>query len=82
MDRDEKPVYRKFVTFGAAIIVDDLYFETDNAYGVKQLAQAIGSQDIHFIHPSYLNAVSSDVKRQGRSWVQWLEVVTGVRVDT
>lgn len=78
IDKNEMPVYSKLVAFGSAI-VDDLYFETDGTYGVKRLAQEVGSQEIHFLHPSYLDAVPSDVRRHGRSWVQWLEDVAAVR---
>ncbi|KAH1320796.1 hypothetical protein KXX47_001598 [Aspergillus fumigatus] len=41
MDKSEKQVYRAFVTLGAEIITDDLYFETLGEYGTKHLAQEL-----------------------------------------
>lgn len=88
MDQHESPIYRKFVTFGQDIVVDDLYFETPGEYGTKQLAQKMESAarehdtqdfEMHFIHESYIGAVSNDVRRNGRSWEKWLEDMGSVR---
>lgn len=88
IDHQETPVFRKYVTFGEEIIVDDLYFETPGQYGTKQLAQELESLanerhasgiKIHFIHEFYLSAVPDDARSHGRSWGQWLEEVASVR---
>jgi hypothetical protein len=88
MDQQEIPIYRKFVTFGQEIVVDDLYFETPGQYGTTQLAREIQSAatrldaddfEMHFIHESYIAAVPSDVRNNGQSWERWLEDTASVR---
>lgn len=88
-DQDQHPVYRKFVTYGINLTVDDLYFETEEEYDTKQLCKKVVSADgrnvlapghpVHFIHSSYLDAVSPEVCRDDRSWESWLELVAGIR---
>lgn len=88
MDHHETPIYCKFVTFGQEIVVDDIYFETPGEYGTKELAQKLMSGrreqgvprfEMHFIHQSYLDAVSSDVRYNGKSWEEWLKDIAAVR---
>lgn len=76
MNQSEVPIYRKFVTFGRSIIVDDLYFDTIGDFGTKHLAQELksnGSPGIHILHDTYLKAVSLHEAIKGRPWQQWLE---------
>lgn len=88
MDKDETPIYRRFVTLGEGIVVDDLYFETPGEYGTQRLALDLrssarerGLQEprIRFIHESYVEAVPSDVRINGHSWKSWLEDMVPVR---
>lgn len=88
MDNHLARVYRKFVTFGRKITVDDLYVEEDEAYGVKKISNAIYSAAadnnsvppvIYFLHRSYLDAGSPEARSHGRSWMEWLEAVAEVR---
>ena len=86
-DDKDRPIYRAYVTFGQAITVDDLYFETDDEFGVKELCKRplspCGKYDyfhpVHFIHPSYLSAVPATARVQDRSWMSWLHIVAEVR---
>jgi hypothetical protein len=88
MDQMGQQVYRAFVTFGADIIKDDLYFETQGEYGTKDLAQKLrhGSNEqscpsfeMHIIHSAYIEAVPPGTVSNGRTWEQWLEEVAFVR---
>jgi hypothetical protein len=88
MDKTGKQIYRAFVTFGAEIINDDLYFETLGEYGTKHLAQEMQcgvSQEsgppfeMHLIHNAYIGAVPPGTVSNGRTWEQWLEEVALVR---
>ncbi|GIC90505.1 uncharacterized protein Aud_006939 [Aspergillus udagawae] len=88
MDKTGKRIYRAFVTFGAEIIKDDLYFETLGEYGTKHLAQELlcgVSQEsyppfeMHLIHHAYIEAVPPGTVSNGRTWEQWLEEVALVR---
>jgi hypothetical protein len=88
MDKSEKQVYRAFVTLGAEIITDDLYFETLGEYGTKHLAQelqcGVNKQncppfEMHIIHHAYIEAVPPGTVSHGRTWEQWLEEVASVR---
>ena len=86
-DEKDHPVYRAYVTFGEVITVDDLYFETDDEFGVKELCKRplspCGKCDyfypVHFIHPSYLSAVPATARVHDRSWISWLHLMAGVR---
>lgn len=41
-DQADVPVYRKFVTLGKLdLIVDDIYLETEQEYGVKNLSKQV-----------------------------------------
>lgn len=76
MNQSEVPIYRKFVTFGRSITVDDLYFDTIGDFGTRHLAQELksnASPGIHILHDSYLEAISLNEEIKGRSWKQWLE---------
>lgn len=82
MDENQTQVYRRHVTLGPSVTVDDLYFEDDNTYGVKNISLALQSTagpSIRFLHGSYLDAGLSDTPGDGLSWKQWLEAVAGVR---
>ena len=87
-DQAEVPVYQKFVTFGNPdLIVDDIYLETEQDYGVKSLSKRVivGQKKIaprlpiHFINKAYLDAVPPEARRFNLSWNEWLKTVTGVR---
>ena len=86
-DQDSRPVYSSFVTHGREIIVDDLYFETDERYEAKQLMkqEKSGSKTVfpgfslHYINSAYMDALSSDTRRYDISWEGWLEYSAGVR---
>lgn len=77
MNQSEIPIYRKFVTFGRSIIVDDLYFDTIGDFGTRHLAQELrevtGSSCINILNDAYLGAISLTDEINGRSWKQWLE---------
>ena len=85
-DQDCQPVYRAMATFGVDLIVDDLYFETDDEYGVKRMCSSPNSKfasgsvyPARFIHSAYLDAVSATARVRDRSWIAWLEIVAEVR---
>ncbi len=86
-DRESRPVYRSFVTHGREIIVDDLYFETDERYEAKQLMKQrkVGTTvvfpgfPLHYINSAYIDAMPSDARRYESSWEGWLENSAGVR---
>lgn len=85
MDIDKTRVYRRFVTFGAELTVDDVYFDTGGRYGIRNLQtevnRAKGTEKLNFrfIHPSYL-AVDYPYNKQGaRLWTDWLHNKAGVR---
>jgi hypothetical protein len=77
------PVYRETLNFGKFNeCADDLYFESDNEYGVQQLLSSEGTTpeiSIHFIHPAYLEAMPNTARRDDQSWETWLEEVAQVR---
>ncbi|KAF7182145.1 hypothetical protein CNMCM7691_001533 [Aspergillus felis] len=88
MDKSGKQIYRAFVTFGAEVIKDDLYFETLGEYGTKALAQELqGGVDqqscppfeMHIIHRAYIEAVPPGTVSNGGTWEKWLEEVALVR---
>lgn len=83
-DRGGVTVYRAFVPIGNPIgfnIIDDVYFESSDEYSCQQLTQKItthGSEIapgyyVRLLHPAYMNAVQSDVRRSNISWRTWLE---------
>ena len=67
--------------------MDDLYFETDDEFGVSELCKGPLSPDgeydyfypVRFIHPSYLSAVPTTARVHDRSWMSWLHLVAEVR---
>jgi hypothetical protein len=79
-DQNNQAVYRQSPNFfGQSIYVDDVYFESDDEYGIQRLISRGNSLMIHFIHPAYLKAVADTARRGDRSWESWLEEVAGVR---
>lgn len=87
-DQAYVPVYRKFVTLGKPdLIVDDLYLETEQDYGMKSLLKQVTDGEkntapsfpVHFINKAYLDAVRPEARQFSLSWIEWLETVAGVR---
>ena len=87
-DQADVPVYRRFVTLGKPhLIVDDIYLETDQNYGVKDLSKRVirgvelinQSFPVHFLNKLYLDAVPPEAHRFNLSWIEWLKAVPGVR---
>ena len=86
-DQADVPVYRKFVTLGIPdLIVDDIYLETEQVFGVKSLSQKVTDGKrisprfpVHFINKAYLDAVPPEARRFDLSWNEWLETVARVR---
>ena len=89
-DHDEISVFRTWPTFGIDLVKDDLYFELDDEYGVKQLSKptsySYGGHEImaagfpvHFINSAYLEVVSPEARRHGLSWEDWLEKFADTR---
>lgn len=87
-DQADVPVYRKFVTLGNPdLIVDDIYLETEQDYGVKSILTQVtdGKKTIapdfpvHFINKAYLDAVPPEQCLFKLSWIEWLKEVAGVR---
>ena len=83
---DGVPTYRVFVTIGKELRVDDLYFESDDEFGVKKLCPrkfasfGKGSlHNVHFINGAYLTAVASTVTVKEVTWLRWLEACAAVR---
>lgn len=87
LDQVANPIYREWVGDLSIKIVNDLYFESDDEYGPKQLLSStkIGDKTMapgfpaHFINSAYLNAVSANVHNNDISWVDWLENVAQVQ---
>ncbi|MCJ1354926.1 MAG: hypothetical protein MMC33_004916 [Icmadophila ericetorum] len=90
IDQYGKPVYRKIVALVRDRTIDDLYFESDDEYGVKQLVKPTnnsGSSNIiiapelqvHFINSNYMEAMPASQTRTDISWKTWLEKFAGVR---
>ena len=86
-DQADVSVYRKFVTLGNPdLIVDDIYLETEQDYGVKSLSKQITDGKniitpnfpVHFINKAYLDAVPPEARRFNVSWNEWLKTVAGV----
>ena len=87
-DQADLPVYRRFVTLGNPdLIVDDIYLETEQDYGVKSILTQVtdGKKPIaprfpvHFINKAYLDAVPPEQCLFKLSWIEWLKRVAGVR---
>jgi hypothetical protein len=78
-DQNNQAVYRQCPSLGSSVCVDDVYFESDDEYGIQRLIGRGSSLTIHFIHPEYLKAVAGSARRGNRSWKCWLEEVAGVR---
>ncbi len=85
---DGVPTYQVYVTLGTELRVADLYFETEDEFGVKELCRERStvipiSRTIQyhawFIDKAYLDAVNSTVHVHGASWLQWLEDSASVR---
>ncbi|KAK4695759.1 hypothetical protein P7C71_g2041, partial [Lecanoromycetidae sp. Uapishka_2] len=87
-DKDLDPVYRRFVTIGQEdLIVDDIYFETDEEYGVNKLVSkdkdgvASGAPKIavHLLNEFYTSGVDQKIRQYGQSLEEWLEQFAQVR---
>ena len=87
-DQADVPVYRKFVTLGNPnLIVDDIYLETEQDYGVKSILTQVTDGErtiapsfpVHFINKAYLDAVPDEQCLFKLSWMEWLQRVAGVR---
>ena len=87
-DQAEIPVYRRFVTLGNPdLVVDDIYLETEQDYGVKSILNQVTdgknttapSFPVHFINKAYLDAVPPEPCQFKLSWIEWLKRVAGVR---
>jgi hypothetical protein len=83
LDHHEIPVYRQIIHFvRRETCVDDLYFESDDEYGIQRLLSSNGTMpeiSVHFINPAYLKAVPNNAGANDRSWQTWLEEVAQVR---
>ena len=87
-DHANQPVYRAFLTFGKKdLIVDDLYFESDDVYGASRLLMELKNGEeiiapgfpLHFINKAYLEAVSSKARQNDISWKDWLANFAEIR---
>ena len=87
-DHANQPVYRTFITFGERdLIVDDLYFESEDVYGTSKLLAELKMGEniiapgfpVHFINRAYLDAVSSKAMQNNTSWKDWLATFAKVR---
>ena len=87
-DHANQPVYRTFITFGERdLIVDDLYFESEDVYGASRLLTELKNGEdiiapgfpVHFINRAYLEAVSSKAIQNDMSWKDWLAIFAEVR---
>ena len=91
---DGVPTYQYFPTLGRRCRVSDLYFETEDEFGVKQLCRKLQStfrggsmvssqtshyEDVYFVNKAYINAVEPTVHVHGVSWLKWLEDSARVR---
>ena len=85
---DGIPTYRFFVPFGKRLRVADLYFETDDEFGVKKVCaerqlkgpdEGLSHYDVFFIKSTYMTAVDPTVRIFAVSWLRWLEDFAGVR---
>ena len=90
-DQESRPIYRRSVTSWArTAIEDDLYFKTDDAYGLEELSKALpkSSDDttssapgfsVHFLHSAYLKAAIPAPHHRNLTWEEWLQVCADVR---
>lgn len=87
-DHANQPVYRAFLTFGNKdLIVDDLYFESEDVYGASRLLTELKDGEdiiapgypVHFINGAYLEAVSSKAIQNNTPWKDWLANFAKVR---
>ncbi|KAL8829788.1 MAG: hypothetical protein Q9191_001815 [Dirinaria sp. TL-2023a] len=85
---DGVPTYRARKTIAGERRVCDLYFETEDEFGVKELCReqssifpkkGVTQYEVYFINEAYLNAVEPMVLVHGMSWLNWLEDSAGVR---
>ena len=85
---DGIPTYRFFVPFGKELRVADLYFETNDEFGVKKVCaerqlkgpdEGLSHYDVFFINSTYMTAVDPAVRIFAVSWLRWLEDFAGVR---
>lgn len=89
-DQESRPVYRSFATRSREVIVDDLYFETDDEYGPKELLKVSPQSNhgsavsapgfpAHYINSAYLTAVAPESCHRNLVWEEWLQSFAGVR---
>lgn len=87
-DQDQKLLYRRFITIGQReLIVDDMYFDTNDEYGVKSIISEnkddaiLGalSFKLHLLPTVYANRVDNAARRYELSWEEWLEDSAEVR---
>ncbi|KAL8786867.1 MAG: hypothetical protein Q9195_008024 [Heterodermia aff. obscurata] len=85
---DDVPTFRFFPTLAKEVRKNDLYFETKDEFGVKELCRKPSTMvptskeiwhDVYLLNKLYLDAVEPTVLVQGESWIQWLENGAGVR---
>ncbi|KAK2731451.1 hypothetical protein FQN57_003372, partial [Myotisia sp. PD_48] len=82
MDQNKTWIYSKFVTLGLRITVDDIYFEDNDTYGMKEISRAFlptTEPVVHFLNSSYLSTEFSDAPGHRRSWKDWLASAARVR---
>lgn len=82
---DDVPTYQVYVTLGTELRVSDLYFRTDETFGVKELCRErkLKSRkiyhEVHFINEAYMDAVDPATRVNGITWLEWLQASAGVR---
>jgi len=82
---DLVPTYQVYVTLGTELRVGDLYFETEDKFGVKELCRERKLKgrkiyhEVHFINEAYMDAVDPATRVNGSSWLEWLQASAGVR---
>jgi hypothetical protein len=83
LDHHKIPVYRQAALFiTTRTCIDDLYFQSDDEYGIQQLLSSDGTTpqiSVHFMNPAYLKAVPNNARANDRPWETWLEEVAQVR---
>ena len=90
-DQELRPIYRNFATPPAKIAIqDDLYFETDDEYGPRQLLKTLPQSSdgttisapgfpLHYINSAYLMAEIPVRYHRKLTWEEWLHSCAGVR---
>lgn len=86
---DGVPTYRRRVPLGKEDMrVGDLYFESEDEFGVQELCRKRQTTippnetiqyQVNFVNEKYLKAVESTVRVHNVTWIEWLEISAGVR---